>query len=129
MLKLATLGMSLYATYSIGWAANDLFQGAQLETWADAGMIGFGALLAFAVVLVRARIPGGLAFAVAALLGLQALDVHNAAHLDTSLGLQVARAAYGCAIVATVVIGGLRGREDPRRDQGKKEGADTASAL
>ena len=128
MLNLATFAMSLYAVYSMGWAANDLFHRAQLEVWAEVGLIAFGALLAFAAVIVRARIPGGVAFTAAALLGLQALDVHNAAHLDTSLGAQVARAAAGVVIVAAVWVGGTEDSEDPMRDQRAREGADAASA-
>ena len=128
MLTFAALAMSLYAVYSMGWAAIDLFRGAQLETWAEVGLIGFGALLAFASIVVRARIPGGLAFTVAALLGLQALDVHNAAHLDTPLGLQVARAAFGLVVAAAVWIGGLERRGHPTRDPRERQRADTAPA-
>jgi hypothetical protein len=110
VLKLATLGMFLYATFSIGWAANDLFNGAQLETWAEIGIVVFGALLALSAALLRAQIPGGLPFAVAALLGLQALDVHNAVHLETGLPAQLARAAVGLVLIVMAFLGSLRRR-------------------
>ncbi len=110
MLIFATLGMFLYAIYSIGWAVNDLFHGARLEMWAEFGLMGFGALLAFGAVLLRAQIPGALAFAIAALLGLQAIDVHNAAHLQTGVAPQIARAAFALLVSGMAFVGGL-----PRR--------------
>lgn len=102
--------MLLYATFSVGWAGNDLLRGGQLETWADIGMIVFGALLALSAVVSRARVPGGLPFAAAALLGLQALDVHNSTHLETGLALQVARAALGLLLIGMAFVGGLPSR-------------------
>ena len=92
MLTMASLGMFLYGMYSVGWAALDLIRGARLELWAELGLIVFGALLMLASAFVRVRLPGGLAFALGALLGLQALAVHNAAHLDTGVQPQIVQA-------------------------------------
>jgi hypothetical protein len=122
VLKLATLGMFLYATFSIGWAGNDLVRGAQLEAWAGVAMVVFGLLLALSAAFLRARIPGGLPFAIAALLGLQALDVHNAVHLETGLAAQVARGALGLLLIGIAFVGGL-----PRRGQGRGTGRSPAA--
>ena len=115
VLKLSTLLMSLYGTYSIGWAANDLYQGKQLELWAACTLIGFGLLLGVAALVTNARIPGGLPIAAAALLGLQALDVHNAAHLGTPLGTQFTRALFSFALLAAAFLGTLPRRRVERR--------------
>jgi hypothetical protein len=45
----------------------------------------FGALLVLAAAFVRVRLPGGVAFAIGAMLGLQALAVHDAVHLGTGV--------------------------------------------
>jgi hypothetical protein len=100
VLTIATLGMFSYGTYSIGWAINDLFHGAQLELWAELGLIAFGVLLVLSAALVRVRIPGGLAFALGAMLGLQALAVHNAAHLSGGMAPQLGR-----GVLAIVLVG------------------------
>lgn len=100
MLTLATLGMFAYGAYSVVWALVDVIRGARLELWAEAGLMIFGVLLALSAAFVRVRLPGGLAFAIGALLGLQALAVHNAVHLATGTGPQIARAALAAALVA-----------------------------
>lgn len=107
VLNVSTLLMSLYGTYSIGWAANDLYQRQQLESWAAWAVMGFGVLLVLAALVARARIPGGLPMIAAALLGLQAADVHNAAHLDTPLWAQVGRAVAGAVLLGLAFYGGL----------------------
>ena len=56
-------------------------RGARLELWAELGLIVFGALLPLAAAFVRVRLPGGLALAIGAMLGLQALAVHDAVRL------------------------------------------------
>ena len=81
MLTASALGLFAYGAYSIGWALLDIVRGARLELWAEGGLLIFGALLIVAAAFVRVRLPGGLAFALGALLGLQALAVHDAAHL------------------------------------------------
>ena len=97
--------MFAYGAYSIGWAVVDLFRDARLELWADLGLMMFGGLLGLSAALVRARVPGGLAFAVGAMLGLQAVAVHNAAHLENGFTPQVGRAVLGMALVALASVG------------------------
>jgi hypothetical protein len=105
MLTLATLGMFSYGTYSFAWAIVDLFRGAHLELWAEIGLIFFGLLLVLSAAFVRVRVPGGLAIAISALLGLQALAVHNAAHLNGGVAPQIARAALALALVGCAAAG------------------------
>jgi hypothetical protein len=100
MLTVATLGLFAYGSYSITWAVVDLFRGAHLELWAELGLIFFGLMLALSAAFVRVRLPGGLAFAIGALLGLQALAVHDAVHLSAGLAPQIARAVIAVALVA-----------------------------
>ena len=100
MLTIASLGMFSYGIYSAGWAAADLIRGARLELWAELGLIAFGALLALASAFVRVRLPGGLAFAIGAVLGLQALAVHNAVHLGGGVAPQVVRGSIAVVLVA-----------------------------
>jgi hypothetical protein len=99
MLTAATLGMFVYGLYSIGWAALDLMRGARLELWAEAGLMLFGLLLALSAAFVRVRLPGGLAFAIGAMLGLQALAVHDAVHLANGVTPQIVR-----GLVAVVLV-------------------------
>ena len=61
MLTAATLGMFGYGSYSVVWAVVNLVRGAQLELWAELGLIVFGLLLVLSAALVRVGIPGGLA--------------------------------------------------------------------
>jgi hypothetical protein len=99
--------MFAYGIYSAGWAAVDLVRGARLEPWAELGLIVFGVLLSLAAAFVRVRLPGGLAFAVGAILGLQALAVHDAAHLGTGVGPQVVAAVFSVAVVGLAYAGSL----------------------
>ena len=96
MLTLAALGMAGYGTYSVVWAVVDLVRGARLELWAELALVLFGLLLMLSAAFVRVTLPGGLAFALGALLGLQALAIHNAAHLSGQVLLapQLARGAF-----------------------------------
>lgn len=105
MLSLATLGMFGYGTFSLVWAVVDLLRGAQLELWAELGLIAFGLLLVLSAALVRVRIPGGLAAGISAMLGLQALAVHDAVHLGGGITPQIVRAAFGAALVAVAWFG------------------------
>ena len=100
MLTVAALGMFSYGTYEVGWAVVDLIRGARLELWAELGLMLFGLLLMLAAAFVRVRLPGGLPFAIGALLGLQALAVHSAAHLNAGLAPQIGR-----GILAGVLVG------------------------
>jgi hypothetical protein len=109
LLTAAAVGMFSYGAYEIVWAVLDLFRGARLELWAELGLILFGLLLVLAAAFVRVRLPGGLAFAAGALLGLQALAVHDAAHLDAGLAPQVGRAALAVVLVGLALAGGATG--------------------
>ena len=119
MLTAAALGMFSYGAYSIAWAAVDVVRGARLELWAELGLMVFGALLALSAAFVRVRLPGGLALAIGAMLGLQALAVHNAVHLDNGtafpggpwgLAPQIGRAILAIALVALAYGGSNRER-------------------
>ena len=99
MLTAATLGMFVYGVYSMGWALLDLMRGARLELWAELGLMLFGLLLSLSAAFVRVRLPGGLAFAIGAMLGLQALAVHDAVHLGSGVAPQIVR-----GIVAVVLV-------------------------
>lgn len=100
VLTIASLGMFVYGIYSVGWAVVDLVRGARLEAWAELGLIAFGALLALASTFVRVRLPGGLAFALGAMLGLQALAVHDAVHLGGGFAPQLLRGAIALTLIA-----------------------------
>ena len=105
MLTLATLGMFAYGSYSAAWAVVDVVRGARIELWADALIAFFGVLLIVAAALVRVRMPGGLAVAISAMLALQALEVHTAAHLESGLVPQVGRAVLALFLVGSAVAG------------------------
>ena len=106
-LTVAAIGMFSYGMYSVAWALVDLIRGARLELWAELGLIVFGVLLTVSAALVRVRLPGGLAAAMGAMLGLQALAVHNAVHLETGLTPQIGRGVLAIALVA-LAYGGAR---------------------
>jgi len=99
VLTIASLGMFVYGIYSVGWAVVDLVRGARLEAWAELGLIAFGVLLALASTFVRVRLPGGLAFAIGAMLGLQALAVHDAVHLGGDIAPQIVRGSIALAVI------------------------------
>jgi hypothetical protein len=100
MLTIAALGMCTYGLYSAAWAVVDLIRGARLELWAELGLMLFGLLLSLSAAFVRVGLPGGLAAAIGAMLGLQALAVHNAVHLDAGLAPQIGRAVLALVLVA-----------------------------
>jgi hypothetical protein len=107
MLTLSAVGMFGYGAYSVGWAAVDLVRGARLELWAEAGLMLFGLLLMLAAAFVRVRLPGGLAFAMGAMLGLQALAVHDAVHLGGGLADQITRGAFSVLLLVMAYSAGL----------------------
>jgi hypothetical protein len=100
MLTTATIGMFIYGAYSVTWAVTDIVRGSQLEMWAEAGAIGLGLLLVLSAAFVRVRLPGGLALAIGAMLGLQALAVHSAAHMGTGLPAQIGLALVAAGLVS-----------------------------
>jgi len=119
LLTLASLGMFSYGLYSIGWAAADLIRGARLELWAELGLVAFGALLALAAAFVRVRLPGGLAFAIGAMLGLQALAVHNAVHLGGGVPDQIVRGSIALVLVALALSDARPSPAPPAPDSGR----------
>jgi hypothetical protein len=110
VLTLAALGMFVYGTYSALWAVFDVISGARLEWWAEALLVLFGLLLVLAAAFVRVKLPGGLAVAIGAMLALQALAVHTAAHLESGLGPQVGRAVLAFFLVGSAVADESRSR-------------------
>jgi hypothetical protein len=119
VLTLASLGMFTYGIYSAGWAVADLIRGARLEVWAELGSIAFGALLALAAAFVRVRLPGGLAFAIGAMLGLQALAVHNAVHLGGGVVPQIVRGSIAIVLVALALSDAVPSPAPRARDSGR----------
>lgn len=105
MLTLATLGLFAYGVYEITWPIVDLVGGRRLELWAELGTIGFGLLLALSAAFVRVRMPGGILLALGAMLGLQSLAVHSAAHFDTGLRPQILRAAVALGLLVLARAG------------------------
>jgi hypothetical protein len=114
MLTIAALGMFSYGAYSVGWAALDLIRGARLEIWAEAAIMLFGLLLALSAAFVRVQLPGGLALAIGSMLGLQAMAVHTAAHLDGGLAPQIMRASAAAVLAALGFAGQNAGARDRR---------------
>jgi hypothetical protein len=106
MLTSAALGMLTYGLYSAGWAVIDLARGARLELWAEVGLIVFGLLLALSAAFVRVALPGGLALAIGAMLGLQALAVHTSVHVAPGLVPQITRAVFAAVLVALAYCSG-----------------------
>ena len=119
VLTLASLGMFLYGVYSVGWAVVDLIRGAHLELWAELGLVAFGALLALAAAFVRVRLPGGLAFAIGAMLGLQALAVHDAVHIGGGVSDQVVRGSIALVLIALALSDAQPSPAPPARDSGR----------
>jgi hypothetical protein len=119
LLTVASLGMFLYGVYSIAWAAVDLIRGARLELWAELGSMAFGVLLMLAAAFVRVKLPGGLAFAIGAMLGLQALAVHAAVHLGGGIAPQLARASIAMVLVAIALSDARPSPARPGRDSGR----------
>ena len=102
MLTIATLTLVGYALYVIGWNGLDLFLWSTLEVWANLATIAAAALLLPAAVLVRARIPGGLPLAFAALVGVQAISLHNSMHIHGEIWVlgESLRGAFGLLVMA-----------------------------
>jgi fatty acid desaturase len=105
LLSVAAIGMFSYGAYEIVWAAVDVIRGARLELWAELGLILFGMLLALAAAFVRVRLPGAMAFAAGALLGLQALAVHDAVHLNSGVAPQIGRGILAASLIALAYAG------------------------
>ena len=109
MLRAAALGMFLYGLHDVVVGAADLLGAGTLPWWANVWRMLAGAMLLFAAVLVRVSMPGGLALAVAALLGLQSISLYNDAHfygrLDLMILPQILRAGFAATLVALAHFG------------------------
>ena len=110
MLTAATLGMLAYGLYSAGLGLAGLLGFVALEVWANLGLIVSGLLLALAAAFVRVRLPGGLALALSAILGLQALALHNDLHFygATTVPPQALRGASAALLLVLAYAGGRR---------------------
>ncbi len=108
MLTSAAIGMAGYGVYEAVAGILDLLGTHRLEILADLATILFAVLLILAAAFVRVRIPGGLALAIGALLGLQALAIHRAAHMTgvVTLAPQLARGAFAALLVALAHLSG-----------------------
>jgi hypothetical protein len=58
-----------------------------------------------AAAFVRVRLPGGVAFAIGAMRGLQALAVHDAVHLGTGVALQLVRTILAITLAGLAYLG------------------------
>ncbi len=107
MLSAATLGLAAYGLYSAGLGLFDAFRSPGLDWWADAALVVLGLLLLMAAVLVRLRIPGGLALSVSGLSALQALALHNDMHFygDILVAPQVVRGVIAAGLAALAFAG------------------------
>ena len=130
MLRLAALGMFLYGLHDVVVGAADLLGAGTLEWWANLWRMLAGAMLLFAAMLVRVSMPGGLALAVAALLGLQSISLHNDAHfygrLDLMILPQSLRAVFAATLVALAhfgwgIVGGGDSPDDVRESPDHNE--------
>jgi|WetSurMetagenome_2_1015567.scaffolds.fasta_scaffold371533_1 hypothetical protein len=106
MLTSAAIGMAGYGAFEVLAGLFDLIARRQLEVVADLAAVLFGLLLILAAAFVRVRIPGGLALAIGGLLGLQALAIHQAAHLTgvVALAPQLARGVFAALLVALAYL-------------------------
>jgi hypothetical protein len=127
MLTAATLGMAAYAIFSIGSGLLGLLGAlpVQLEPFANLGLIVLGILLLLASAFVRVQFPGGVALALGALLGLQALALHNDAHSYGGVTLvpQVGRGAFAAALALLAYFGS---RAAPSSDEAPRDRARTS---
>ncbi|MDE2904772.1 MAG: hypothetical protein OXQ28_01670 [Acidobacteriota bacterium] len=127
MLRVAALGMFLYGLHDVVVGAADLLGTGTLPWWANVWRMLAGAMLVLAAALVRVSMPGGLALAVAALLGLQSISLHNDAHFYGRLDLMVLpqslRAVFAATLVALAHFGWgmVGGGESPPTAQGQAE--------
>jgi hypothetical protein len=125
MLTAAMVGMTAYGVYSLGAGLVDLFGNSQLELLADVGAIVLGSMLVLAGILVRGGLPGSLALALAALLGLQSLALHNAGHLYGQVAPepQIARALFASLLVGLAYFGRANAADlEETGDRGQEAG-------
>ena len=108
MLTSAAIGMAGYGAFEAAAGLIDLIGRHRLEIVADLASILFGTLLVLAAAFVRVRLPGGLALAIGALLALQALAIHQAAHVAGAVTLtpQLVRGGFAALLVALAHLSG-----------------------
>jgi hypothetical protein len=113
MLTLASLGLAGYGLYSVIVGVAGVIGPSSLEIWANLGLILLGAMLMLAAAFVRASMPGAIALALAGVLGLQSLSLHNATHLYGHVAVvsQIARATFAGVLILLAYLGWAR--EDP----------------
>ena len=107
MLTVAAIGMAFYGLYSAALGLVELVATSRLEWWASLWLIGCGTILTIAAAFVRVSMPGGLALAVAGLLALQSIGLHNALHLYGQVAIepQIVRATVGGLLVVLAYLG------------------------
>lgn len=107
MLTLAALGMALYGLYTLIAGAVHLLTSGPLEWWASLWLMIAGGILVCGAVFVRASMPGGLALAVAGLLALQSISLHNAGHLYGQVVLipELVRLVFAVVLVGLAYAG------------------------
>ena len=107
MLRAAAAGMFLYGLYAIVVGIADLVFIGTLEWWANAWSILSGAMLSLAATFVRISLPGGLALAMAGLLGLQSISLHNDGHYYNQLlhWSQAVRAGFSVLLIVLAWCG------------------------
>jgi hypothetical protein len=110
MLTASTIGFAAYGAYAAIAGLVDLIGPSRLEVWIDVLGVAFGALLVLAAAFVRVGIPGGLALAIGAMFGLQALALHDASHLYGAVALapQIARGILAGTLALLAWLGGRR---------------------
>jgi hypothetical protein len=108
VLTLATLGLVGYALWDAARAAAGLMGPRGVEIWANLATIVLAVILLVSAALVRVRMPGGLALAIGALLGLQAFALNAAAGVYGTIALapQIGRAVFAALVVLLALFGG-----------------------
>jgi len=103
----AALGMLAYGLYSLIEGCIYLFGTGTLEWWASLWLIVAGGTLILAAMFVRASIPGGLALAIASLLALQSISLHNAGHIYGQVLVfpQLSQAFFAILLVIAAHVG------------------------
>lgn len=111
MLTAAALGLAGYGTFEVIIALTHVVNGPRLEWWALGLLALFGTILVVAAAFVRVKLPGGLALAIGALSGLQALAIHSAFHDygRVIVPFQIVRGAFAMVLLALAYAGSRRG--------------------
>ena len=129
MLAAAALGMVLYGLFSLVEGVAGLLGSGPLEWWAAVWLMVGGAMLVGGAIFVRASMPGGLALAVAGLLALQSISLHNAGHLYGQVLLlpQLLRLLFAALLVALAWFGWESPDDEPTAAPGEEPGEESAS--